>query len=426
MKRVLLLIPVIALLGTSSCVKKKQNTYYTQNHFSATFDNYFNPGETGIMIFLSDLSGNLLAQASIEGQYHVNLYPAYGTSFPDLFVETLVYTGPESGGKSTVYLYSYLQVKAADWIWTTFESGNADTANLSFSGIPPQTGYSVSSKSQWIHGGVLPSSVAVNLWSIPDNIYILLNTSANGYRYKWLTGVGNSGNYPVNLSSTSAALTTTIPIPLTSSYYWQLSGYLPSGEHAKGYYTLDSGDHSGSYADSITLHYPETLFADYDFFINTIDPSDPHKEWYQYNFGTIPSRIDHLDGSITVLDSLPDHFRVQTTGTYDRLGSSWLYNPTGAYRYEWNVYGSPTATSFVFPKLPATLVTNFPGLNSDSLKLSSVEIKDFTGISSYADLIVKMFESGKYIANIVPKYSALVYHYSGSKTGIKRSGKKSF
>jgi hypothetical protein len=422
-KNILLVIAIAILTGAASC-RKKVTPYTAPEHFSARFTNYFNPGETGIMLFLSDMSGNLLAQANLEGTDYVTLRPPSGSSFPDLFVETLVYKGPAAGGKSTVYLYSYLQVKAADWIWTTFESSS--NATMLFTDTPMQTSYSISSKSQWIHGGVLPSSAAVSLWQNPDNIYILLNTVNNGFRYKWLTGVGSTGNYPVDLSSTLPALRKTIPIPPASALSWKLSGYLPSGEHAKGLYVLDSEEASGTYRDSVTLHYPETIFSDYEFYLNTIDPSDPRKEYYQYNFGAIPGRIDNIQGDINLIDSLPGHFRVQTTGGYDRLGSSWKYEPTGAYRYEWNVYGSPTATSFTFPVLPTSLAAQFPGFNTDSLKLSSVEIKDFAGISSYADLIVKMFESGNYIANIVPRYSGLVLHLSGSKTSGKLPEKKSF
>jgi hypothetical protein len=400
--------------------------YDHRDYFSARFDNYFSPGETGLMIFLSDLSGNLLAEASLEGQNSVYLYPAPGTLFPELLVETLVYKGPVAGGKSTVYLYTYLMILPADWVWTTFESDSTGSANLHFSNIPPQTAYGISSNFQWIHGDVIPSSVTISLGKSPDNVYILLNTATNGYRYKWLTGVENMNSYPVDLSSTEMTLSKTIPIPLSSAISYRLSGYLPSGEHAKGLYTLDYGDQTGTYADSITLHFPETVFADFEFYLNSTDPSNSHKLWYQYDFGTIPARVENLTGNIVVLDSTPSHYRVQVSGAFDRLGSSWEYNPIGPNRYQWTVYGSPSATSFKFPALPADLAIEFPGFSADSLKLSSVEIKDFSGISSYDDLIKKMFVSGKYIANLVPKYSGLIYYMSPSKTGKKPAWEKAF
>jgi hypothetical protein len=429
MKRTIILISTVAILLTAgSCIKKNSNSsiYDHRDYFSARFDNYFSPGETGLMIFLSDLSGNLLAEASLEGKNSVYLYPAPGTLFPELLVETLVYKGPVAGGKSTVYLYTYLMILPADWVWTTFESDSTGSANLHFSNIPPQTAYGISSNFQWIHGDVIPSSVTISLGKSPDNVYILLNTATNGYRYKWLTGVENMNSYPVDLSSTEMTLSKTIPIPLSSALSYRLSGYLPSGEHAKGLYTLDYGDQTGTYADSITLHFPETVFADFEFYLNSTDPSDSHKLWYQYDFGTIPARIENLTGNIVVLDSTPSHYRVQVSGAFDRLGSSWEYNPIGPNRYQWTVYGSPSATSFKFPALPADLAIEFPGFSADSLKLSSVEIKDFSGISSYDDLIKKMFVSGKYIANLVPKYSGLIYYMSPSKTGKKPAGEKAF
>jgi hypothetical protein len=430
MRRTIVLISTIAiLLGADSCIKKNPNSLYDSNHrdyFSARFDNYFSPGETGLMIFLSDMSGNLLAEKSLSGNNSVYLSPAPGTLFPELLIETLVYTGPVVGDKSTVYLYSYLQVLPASWIWTTFQSENVGFTNLNFSNTPPQTAYSISSNFQWLHGGIMPNSLPINLGKNPDNVYILLNTGTNGYRYKWLTGVGNQNSYPVNLSSTDMTLSKTIPIPHTSSLSYQLSGYLPAGEHAKGLYTLDYGDQAGPAADSVTLHYPATVFSDFQFYINTIDPSDSRKQWYQYDFGMIPERIDHLEGNIVVLDSTPSHYRVQTSGTFDRLGSSWEFNPLGPYRYQWTVYGSPSATSFKFPALPSDLAAVFTGFSIDSLKLSSVEIKDFSGITTYDDLIKKMFVSGKYIADIVPKYSGLIYNMSPSKAGNKPSRDKSF
>jgi hypothetical protein len=429
MKRTIQLISTLAiLLVTGSCLKTDQNTYDSnhRNYFSARFDNYFLPGETAIMIFLSDMSGNLLAEKSLSGNNSVYLSPAQGTSFPELIIETLVYKGPVIGDKSTVYLYSYLQVLPASWVWTTFQSGSMGSTNLNFSSIPPQTAYSISSNSQWLHGGVMPNSLPINLGKNPDNVYILLNTVTNGYRYKWLTGVGNQNSYPVNLSSTEAPLSKTIPIPLTWSLSYQLSGYLPAGEHAYGLYTLDYGDQAGTAADSVTLHYPSTVFSDFQFYINTIDPSDSHKQWYQYNFGTIPDGIEHLNGNIVVLDSTPAHNRFQVSGTFDRLGSTWESNPIGPNRYQWTVYGSPSATSFKFPTLPADLALQFTGFTVDSLRLSSVEIKDFSGITTYDDLIKKMFVSGKYIADLVPKYSGLIYHMTPSKSGNKSSGGKVF
>lgn len=431
MKKTILLISTVAiLLVAGSCIKRDPNTLYDsshRDHFSAKFDNYFSPGETGLMIFLSDLSGKLLAEKSLEGQNSVYLTPAAGTLFPELLVETLVYKGPAVGGKSTVYLYTYLQVLPADWIWTTFQSDSIGFTNLNFSNIPSQTAYSISSNFKWMHGDVLPPSVMISLGKNPDNVYILLNTVTNGYRYKWLTGVGNMNYYyPVNLSSTDVTLSKTIPISPTSNLSYRLSGYLPSGEHAKGLYTLDYGDQVGTYANSITLHYPETVFADFEFYINTLDPSDSRKQWYQYDFGTIPDRIDNLNGNIVVQDSTPAHYRVQASGTFDRLGSSWEFNPIGPFRYQWTIYGSPSTTSFKFPALPADLAAQFTGFSVDSLKLSSVEIKDFSGITSYDDLIKSMFVSGNYIANIVPKYSGLIYHMSPSKSGNKPSRDKSF
>ena len=431
MKYILLLISAITiLLVADSCMKRDSvNHADDPNHrdyFSARFDNYFLPGETGLMIFLSDQSGNLLAKANLVGNNSVTLTPAAGTLFPDHLMETLVYKGPVVDGKSTIYLFSYLQVLPASWIWTTFESDSVGSANLNFLNIPSQTSYIISSNFQFISGDVLPSSVKVKLGKSPDNIYIFLNTASNGYRYKWFTGVGKNSSYQVDLSSTDLTLKKTIPIPPTLNCSYRLSGYLPSGEHAKGLYTMDYGYQVGTYTDSITLHYPSTIFSDFQFYINTIDLSDPHKQWYQYDFGTIPDRIDQLDGNIVVLDSTPSHFLVQPSGTFDRLGSSWECNPIGSYRYQWNVYGSPTATSFKFPILPADLAAKFTGFSIESLKLSSVEIKDFSGLSSYDDLIKSMFVSGKYIANFVPKYSGLIYHIIPPKSANKPNREKSF
>ena len=190
MKRTILLVSAILLLAANSCIKKNtDNSQYNYNHrdyFSAVFDNYFSTGETGLMIFLSDMSGNLLAEANIEGKTSVYLTPKAGTLFPELIIETLVYKGPETGGKSIVYLYSYLQVLPASWIWTTFESNNIGQASLEFSAIPTQTAYGISSNFDWIHGDVIPSYITISLGKNPDNIYILLNTVTTG------TGINGS------------------------------------------------------------------------------------------------------------------------------------------------------------------------------------------------------------------------------------------
>jgi hypothetical protein len=180
-------------------------------------------------------------------------------------------------------------------------------------------------------------------------------------------------------------------------------------------YTLDFNDRNGISANSVMVHYPSSIFSDYEFYIYTNNTAEPNKQWYQYDFGAIPDRIDALTGDIQVKNASPSHFSVNVSGTFDRLGSSWSFTPAGVYRYSWNVYGSPTDTSFAIPVVPVDLLSQLPGFTKDSLKLSSVEIKDFDGISSYDDLIGKMFVAGNYIANIVPKYSGLIYQVTGKK-----------
>ena len=416
--KILTILTVALLLGSSSCIRKESTQPVDYNHrdyFSARFENYFSPGETGIMIFLSDQNGNLLSEKWINGQTSVTLYPQQGTLFPATITETLVYTSPGEGGKTMVHLYSYLQIMPASWIWKTFESVSTGSAILNFTNVPPLTAYSISSYSGWIHGDALSSAATINLGKDPDNIYLLMNTTGQGFRYKWLTGYSPSSQHTVDLSSMDTPLSKVIPIPGTSSLHYQLNGYLPSGEHAKGYYTVDYGGGTGTYMDSVVLHFPATIFNDFEFNINSIDPSDSHKQWYQYTFGTIPNSVGYLNGDISVLNSAPDNFHVQTSGTFDRLGSSWEANPIGPYRYQWTVYGAPTFTTFKFPVLPEDLAKVYTGFSADSLKLSSVEIKEFSQISSYYDLIQKMFVSGNYIANIVSGYSGLIRYMPASK-----------
>jgi hypothetical protein len=426
MKNIILLSSFILLmLAAGSCVKKENsptpNNQYHREYFSATFNNYFLPNETGIMLFLSDSAGNLLAQADLNGITHVYLRPENGGLFPEHLTETLVYKGPVVDGKVTIFLYSYLQILPASWNWTTFESVDKGTVGLSFNNIPSHTGFILSSYYQWMHSDTLNPSLYLDLGRDPDNIYMAINTITTGFRYKWITNVSNTHTYSVDLSNTTPTLNKTIPVPPTMNCSYQLSGYLPAGEHAKGLYPLDFGELSGSNTDSVTLHFPATLFADFQFFINTADPSDPHKQWYQYNFGLIPDRIDHLNGDITIVNSAPGSFQVSTTGTFDRVGSTWKCDPIGPNRYQWTVFGSPAATTFRFPSLPAELESQFVGLVTDSLKLSSVEIKDFAGLNSYDNLIKSMFVSGEYIANLVPQYSGLIYNVTPEKSGIRKN-----
>jgi hypothetical protein len=416
--KIVMCLTLALLLGSFSCMKRTTapvNDYDHRNYFSARFENYFSPGETGIMIFLSDQNGNLLSEKWINGQTSVTLYPLQGFLFPATITETLVYTSPGEDGKTIVHLYSYLQIMPASWIWKTFESATTGQAILNSTHVPAHTAYSISSYYAWIHGAALSSSETIKLGKDPDNIYFLMNTADQGFRYKWLTGAEPGNQYPVDLSSMETPLSRVIPVPGSSKLSYQLNGYLPSGEHAKGYYTVDYGEEKGTYTDSVTLHFPESIFNDFEFNINSIDPSDSSKQWYTYTFGTIPASISHLDGDISVTDPASDHFRLQTTGTFDRLGSSWEANPIGPYRYQWTVYGAPTVTTFTFPVLPDDLAMVYTGFSADSLKLSSVEIKEFSQISSYHDLIEKMFVSGNYIANIVPGYSGLIRYMPASK-----------
>jgi hypothetical protein len=207
-------------------------------------------------------------------------------------------------------------------------------------------------------------------------------------------------------------------------YTYRLSGYLPAGEHSTGLYTLDHSDYTGGYVNNLTLHYPPSLFTDYQLYIYYHDKLEPQKEWYTYTFGAIPASVSKIDGNIQIVDSTVKNFHATATGTFDRMASNWVFDPAGAstYRYEWHIFSKSSQGPLVFPLLPPDVAATLQGFTTDSLKLSNAEIKDFDRIYSYSDYIYKVFNEGKYIANIVGQYSGLVCYPHAIPSSSKCKG----
>jgi hypothetical protein len=382
----------LAITAILSCKKKDNNTMAgTSAIITVNFtDNFINP-KLGAIVFISDTSGNTLADTLVSGNGKVAVMPLPGAKVPERFTVTLVLWEPGMHN-FTITLNSFLGISTGEW---TVQGHRADTTGhfiFSMQNIPAHTGpilYSISGSSNVTF---LTTGLDTWLYKDPDALYIMLRT-ASGPKFKWITGVTNNGDYSADLSNMDNAISHQISLPFTAqNYLVTLRGFKDNYYETPLNWRCDEIISEGIPVSSLSVSYPDGAFNG---FSTALEIAENYVTPYTYTYhadGTIPDLFKKIDATVLLATPGQGQATIQTNGTYTMTNMSWIFNAWNRQSFVWNVFGPDSIRTIKLPKLSADAGKMFPELAIDSLTFMKAELTNFWNISSYDNLVKQVFD----------------------------------
>ncbi|NOZ74163.1 MAG: hypothetical protein GXO90_02135 [FCB group bacterium] len=380
------------------------------------------------IIFISDTAGNVIAEAAWSGNASFDIEaPSNITSFPDKISVTTV----TSDGRGNVTITTNLNIPVGfSWTWKGLPfpdwENPVGTAELNFQNIPDHSGYIVSSlwNSRGSNSGTLYSTYSFDIYESPVDIYVKLNTSNAGPQFLWITDVAD-GSYQVDLANLSSTSTKTIDFSSpVLRFYKYLYGYPVPGSHYTGRYRLDRESGRDTTVTAVNVHYPPSTFTDFRTSLYLYDADESYDFWYQTTYGDIPNTFTKIAADFDYIEVSVDNFHVQPTGTFDQIRSRWKFDD-GTNGASWYVYGASDLVQYALPPLPNSVVLKYPFLDRESFELQYADIIDFSGLSSYEEILEVVFNSPDYFYDVVNELRTRVKYYESTVTlqRTRNSGK---
>ena len=387
--------------------------------FTANFTNDWLCADCGEgIIFISDMDGNVLADATWTGNASFEIEAPEGLKeFPERISVTTV----QQGG-----LITNLDIPVgSSWTWGKYylspDYDNPITAEFDFQNIPDHSGYSVSSLFSYrsSYSDTLYSPFTFNFFESPMDIYLKLNTADSGPKYLWINDITEGYNYQIDLSNMSETESQTIDLQGNSVGFRQsLYGYPTPGSRNTGRYMLDRGYDNDSTVAEIKVYYPPSSFSDYRTTIFFYDSDNTNNFWYQSVYGDIPNTFDKIDADFDFISATPNDFQISTTSSnFDQISSRWTQS--GYNYYYWYFFGPNDLTSYSFPNLPNSVLNKYPDIEMQLFELSYSDLIDYSELDSYENILDIVFNSSDYFYNVVNDFRSRVKYYdSGRSTNL--------
>lgn len=373
--------------------------------FKATFTNDWLPNWSGqAIIFLSDNDGNILAEKVWTGNDGFEMYLNDGIrTYPITINVTTMKRNPVI---VELYITTYMNIPVgSSWTWKGGPStnfSNSFSVDFRFQNVPEHEKYRMSSKWLSSSGSDIRLSDNYDFFESPTDFYIKLNTTNNGVKYYWVNDVV-SGIRQVDLSNMKSASSHTINLPGTAGYWLSLNGIVNPGHRYKESYYLD---HNQSYSDnSITVYYPESFFTDFKTKIYYYDDPTGKGYWSQTTYGKIPNQFTKIDADFDYVNTSRDNYEISASGDYTQTASQWISRD---YNYYWYIYGGKGVTKYKLPIFPSSAFQLFYFLDRSSFNLWEAGLQYYPELSSYDDVLSKLFNSPEYfydVVNEVRKYT---------------------
>jgi len=350
------------------------------------------------ILFYSDLDGTLLWERGWTGDDTLNLDKK---DFADRVSITTVVQNEEGD----IELTTNYSIVPASWTfrgWPPIETvGNV---NLEFQNIPEHQGYIAASKynRRSSRTGSIYSSLSKSITVSPDNIFIRLNTTANGPSFMWIEDVFAGETRTIDLSNLQLLQSKDIAFPISDEEIsFNLSGFF-NQDYYSGNYSIDYiyGYNYNQTAKTHTAYYPKDIFPDYrtSGYINE-ETYPTNNYWNHTVLGNIPSAIQKINADFNFVTTSPTNFEISATGDYHSVNSYWEYEDGNGQKYYWNVHTSQQ--KFKLPELPESVKTKYPGLSREFFTLEYTGISKNVNLQSYDELIKKMFHQGQRYYNFV-------------------------
>ncbi len=355
-------------------------------------------------IFVSDVQGQLLADASFYGNSDVTLYlPQHMSSVPSRVSVTTVIHIPSL---NLVLLTTNMDVVPGSWTWKGKPPIEAvGSVNLQFTNIPNHSGYMISSSSGSCNGNLNGQIVdtATNIYESPDNIFISLWETIDHPRYLWVNNVEPGNTYVVDLSKLQPMYIHTVQLNTSAEYYWfRVLGFPVVGEHYGKKFCISNWSENTSGINHISIPYPWGAFADYNTRIDIREAGTTSGyEILRYiKYGSLPGQFKKIDAEIQSITTQPASISLQSSGNFDEIFCSLYFND-GNIRYYWRIYAPNYKSNIQLPYLPTRVLQRFPNLNRESFELRYVELIDQIGLNGYDEIIDAYFKNSEYFYDIV-------------------------
>lgn len=398
-------ITLIVLFAVFFSACKKESTNVEQspkNVFVAKFTNNWLPdGATGY-IFISDMDGNILADSSWQGDKELQLTQTDGSDFPDNITVTTIAVDSNSG---SVNLISNMAVSPATWIWKGYpQLDYSQQIYFNYQNVPEHSEYLIAVPNSYKRGYNITDRNQIYVPYDVNNVYIYLNTLANGPEYLWLSNIQAGDTVNVDFSHLKKLSTKEISFPgWGKGYRFFIYGYPFSDDHYSQIYRMQSGFDRDTTLTHLNVYFPSSLFPSYRASLYIYDDYNGvgWKNYYGYlKYGAVlPSTFFKMEADFDIRNNSPLDFSIDANGDFEEIESTWAYY--GSYDFSWKVYGPASMTAYQLPAIPQNILAQINGLDRGKFILSQVYLIDQIGLKSYNDIINTYFKSTKYFYDVV-------------------------
>ncbi len=395
-----LLICVVFFLASCNLLNSDEDEE-KDTPFVANFTNDWLPEDAEGFIVISDLQGQTLDAATWSGNTRIEFEPISDSRI-------IVTTGTRDAYSSTVYMTSNCYVKPGEWTWKGKpQSTFLGHVTLNFVNIPSNLA------GGWLSGlhyqiDVYNFSSEINFpqYAEQDFLYLCCGLDDGSEVYLLVEDIAHGNTVTVDLGNLSTTKTTFINFhQTTSQYYINWQGYQTPGEYYQGSFPLleheEFGDNDWN-NDISFCHAVETTHFLTEF-INFDGPEHWNGDyWSFYDYGPIPSSTRKINADFTLVNSQPDSFQIDITGTADNVLSNWV-SYDGWNQVRWRVFTNPDYAAFALPRMPDSIAIAFDLPYTAQFSLEDIEIMDYPDLDSHEEVIETLFQSDDYFFNIASK-----------------------
>jgi len=428
MKNLFLICACAVILLSVNCQKDDIKNTPTQDYFEFIVDDNFT-SDIKTWIILNSENGDTIKSQEIfnNNTYRFDL-PEYSGS--EKYTVQLV-----SGTSQDQYLeiYCFLDVKPQTWQLNGYKYPK--TENLSRIGIetiefdeelmaPTGFGYyfafySIRNKYTQTYSMVNNSTVQLEQYYNPDNIYIALGKGYNqAPLFKWFDKVELNATYSLSrkdFTVVTDSMDISFPTNISCNALIE-SEDNPSTDFLE-YYKVFKGIYSDT--NLAKVYYPRDIFPGFwsQLFIQT----ESTYEYYTKRSGNIPSTFKQMDANIQINNKLLMHFNATASGNADFCQLSWgLRSDNGYQTFRYNVFGSLNSINhFYSPKIPDYLIDTLQ-INLANLDYPYISLYEYDNYSGFEDYIQNRFVQPGELGKGVNEYQSKEIYNSGlksSKTG---------
>ena len=378
-------------------------TVTVQNYlFIANFTQDWLPENAGEgFIVISDISGAALASATWSGNSRIEFSPP-----PDMNEKPsriIVTIGTRDPYYNTVYMTSNCYVKPGEWTWKgkpQFEYQGS--ATLQFTNDPGGSGWClVSGQNRFQIMNLPPQDISFPLYNAEDDLYFMMSPD-EGQSYLWIEDIVPGEIRSVDLANLSGIFNSSdFTFPLSSHFFFHVLGYHIPGEYYNRYFYLLDHEMFGEEAmSSFSVTYPVEISDVRTQFVIFDSPDHWNGDyWSFYHYGDVPTNYEQINADFTIVNSQPDSFQIDITGTTDNVLSNWV-GYSGWNQVRWRVFTNPNYTAFALPRMPDSIAISYDLPYSIQFSLEDVEIMDYPDLDNHEEVIETLFQSDDYFFNI--------------------------